>query len=214
MIKKIALISLRNDFLETRNERRDSIDISIYKLILDLGYIPMLIPNELETIKYIIEFNNIENIGLVLLSGGNDLNSLKNQGAKNIYLKRDAVEINLIKICEINSIPIIGICRGFQLISSYLGAKIEKVYGHVNTVHKIILKDSKETYFVNSFHSFGLKNINLPSELEPLGFHEYDDTIELFKTIKPFKSLNIMWHPERRNGERNMTITIIKNFLK
>lgn len=213
MIKKIALISLRNDFLEKREERRDSIDIAIYKFVLDLGYIPILIPNEPISIKYLIEFTDIKNIGLVLLSGGNDLYFLKNQGANNIYIKRDKVETALINICELNEIPIIGICRGFQFVSTYLGAKIEKVYGHINTVHKINLESLEKYYSVNSFHSFGLKNKNLPSVIEPLGFHESDNTIEMFKTRNPFKSLNIMWHPERINGARNITIAIIKKFL-
>ena len=37
-MKKFALISLRNDLILDRDERRDSIDIEIYNLVLDLGY--------------------------------------------------------------------------------------------------------------------------------------------------------------------------------
>ena len=42
---KIALISMRSDYLANRNERRDSIDENIYKMIHDLGFTPLLIAN-------------------------------------------------------------------------------------------------------------------------------------------------------------------------
>ena len=65
---------------------------------------------------------------------------LKNKGGTNIYNARDEVELKLIKFCLKNKIPVIGICRGFQLIASYLGAEIDRIDNHINTVHEIKLK--------------------------------------------------------------------------
>lgn len=212
-MKNISLVSIRNDFIVSRSENRDSIDTEIYKLLSDIGLIPFLIPNDT---KFIFNLNNLidnKRIKCLLLSGGNDLGHLKKKGGTNISYKRDEVELELINYCLHNKIPIIGICRGFQLIASHLGAEIDKVDNHINTFHKIKLNDSASEIKVNSFHSFGLKNNNLPINIKPLGSYEKDNTIECFTTELPFRSINFMWHPERKNGAKEETTKLIKAFL-
>ena len=150
-MKKIALITLRNDYLCERKERRDSIDVEIYSFLRGIGLIPFLIPNDSELIKNIDILFDYKNIECVLLSGGNDLEELKNKGGKNIYVKRDKIEINLIEYCSKNKIPIIGICRGFQMIAQYLGANLEKVEGHVNTIHEVNVKNMRYAWLILLF---------------------------------------------------------------
>ena len=212
-MKKFALISLRNDLILDRDERRDSIDIEIYNLVLELGYIPILLPNEPKIIDYFEIIFKEKNIGLVLLSGGNDINKFKDYKNSNSYLKRDKTELNLINYCIEKSVPILSICRGFQLITTYLGGNIEKIEGHINIKHKVSLIDLKEDIKVNSFHSFALKGQNLPKTIKPFALHKIDNTIEGFTTKEPFKSINIMWHPERANGSKEKTIKLIKSFI-
>ena len=125
LMKKFALISLRNDLIIDRNERRDSIDIEIYNLVLELGYIPILLPNEPIIIDYFEIIFKEKNIGLVLFSGGNDILKFKDNKNSNSYFKRDSTELKLINYCIAKTIPILSICRGFQLIASYLGGNIE-----------------------------------------------------------------------------------------
>ena len=48
---KIALISVRNDYIMSRSENRDSIDTEIYNLISEINLIPLLIPNEIKFIS-------------------------------------------------------------------------------------------------------------------------------------------------------------------
>ena len=58
---KIA-ITQRVDFFETRNEYRDSIDQALIKLLIQSGFIPVLVPNSLVTLKEnkkLIEWINI-----------------------------------------------------------------------------------------------------------------------------------------------------------
>ena len=74
---KIALISMRSDYLANRNERRDSIDENIYKMIHDLGFTPLLIANDLFAVSNLISKIEIDNIGLVVFSGGNDISCLE-----------------------------------------------------------------------------------------------------------------------------------------
>ena len=149
-MKKFALISLRNDLIIDRNERRDSIDTEIYNLVLELGYVPILLPNEPKIIEYFELIFKENNIGLVLLTGGNDIYKFKDNNNSNSYLKRDQTELNLIDYCIMKSIPILSICRGFQLITSYLGGNIEKIEGHINIKHKVSLINLKEDEVLNS----------------------------------------------------------------
>ena len=213
-MNNLALISLRNDHLNDRNETRDSIDTAIYDLISEMNLIPLLVPNTPAYTNDLENIFNIEDVKCVLFSGGNDLNILNSKGAKNICITRDQVELNLIEFCKRNDIPIIGICRGFQLIANYLGANINKIEGHINVIHEVTMIENFKNIQVNSFHSFGLKNNNLPPNIKPLAYYIEDNTIECFRTITPFRSLNFMWHPERFKGGKIDSIELIKNYLK
>lgn len=212
-MNNIALVSLRNDYILSRSENRDSIDTEIYKLLSDIGLIPFLIPNDTKIVTNLNNLIDHKRIKCLLLSGGNDLGYLKKKGGTNIYNARDEVELKLINFCLRNKIPVIGICRGFQLVAYYLGAEIDRIDNHINTVHKIKLKNSNTEIKVNSFHSFGLKNNNLPINIQPVGYDKKDNTIECFTTELPFRSINFMWHPERKNGANKETKDLIKAFL-
>ena len=212
-MQKFALITLRNDYIDGRQERRDSLDIELYDLVLELGFIPILIPNVPNLTIYFDRLFKKENIGLVLLSGGNDLLKFKKDIGTNTYKKRDELELNIIKYSIENSIPILSICRGFQFIANYFGANIEKIDGHVQAKHIINIENSNDNFLVNSFHSYGLKYNNLPKQIKPLAINKLDNTVEAFTTKKPFKSLNLMWHPERKHGAKIKTLVIIKKFL-
>ena len=58
-MNNLALISLRNDHLNDRNETRDSIDTAIYDLISEINLIPLLVPN---SPAYTNDLENIFNI--------------------------------------------------------------------------------------------------------------------------------------------------------
>jgi len=97
--------------------------------------IPLLIPNIFEPKNEIITIddkiklsNDLEEItkhlDAIILSGGTDINpitigeKLKDSSAFNY--NRDYVEKELIQICIRKKIPILGICRGFQMLGTYL----------------------------------------------------------------------------------------------
>lgn len=208
---QIALISMRSDYLSSRKERRDSIDEKIYRVVQDLGFTPLLIANNLIAVKNLINTIDICNIGLVVLSGGNDLTELEDN--QNSWEIRDEVEEILLNFCIKNELPILGICRGLQFIANKLGYKLVKVKGHINTIHKNkILKTGKYLDF-NSFHSWGLKKTNNLKLINPIAICPIDETIEAFYTNINFSSICIMWHPERLNGQYKFSIELIRNFL-
>ena len=61
-MQKFALITLRNDYIDGRQERRDSLDIELYDLVLELGFIPILIPNVPNLTIYFDRLFNKDNI--------------------------------------------------------------------------------------------------------------------------------------------------------
>ena len=59
-------------------------------------------------------FENL-NLDLLILSNGNDLGE---------FSRRDKLERHAIEYAVNNSIPIIGFCRGFQIINEYFGGRL------------------------------------------------------------------------------------------
>ena len=53
------------------------------------------------------------------------------------FSDRDKTELNLIDYSIQKSIPILGICRGMQLIAYWAGVGIKRVAGHVNIKHML-----------------------------------------------------------------------------
>ena len=79
------LISLRNTVIQNLEENRDSIDKRLIKLIMEIGALPILIPNNFGKSKNKKKLNNFIKLvkpnGL-LLSGGEDLS--KNDDRDNL----------------------------------------------------------------------------------------------------------------------------------
>jgi len=180
-MKKI-LFTQRVEVIESYNERRDSADQNIAKFLVACGYIPMPLCNLPELTEKLI---NIIKPDGILLTGGNDLQQYGGNAPE-----RDLVERQLIDISLSNDIPLLGLCRGMQVIADYFGAKLSKVEGHVATRHDISGAISRN---VNSYHNFGI--LDYPNSLE-ITAQSKDGVIEALKH-KDKMIVGIMWHPER-----------------
>jgi len=182
---KIA-ITQRIDFIKSRNEYRDSIDQRLVKLLIDLGHHPILVSNILFKSRREEPFykwlSKIKPEGIIL-SGGNNIYEYKN---------RDETEIYLYKWATSKKLPILGICRGMQMIGVINGVKLKKIKNHVNQYHYVINKKNKK-YLKNSFHDYSL--ISCPNGFEVMS-KSVDNQIESIKHKKE-KIIGIMWHPER-----------------
>ena len=133
----------------------------------------------------------------IIFSGGNDLNFLKKV---KVNLIRDNLEKKILKIALKKKIPILGVCRGFQLIANFFKCKITLQKGHVRTIHNLkinkqIFTHKLKSIKVNSFHNFVVKF--LPKNFELIIKHN-DNSIEIAYS-KKLKILNLMFHPERKN---------------
>ena len=121
------------------------------------------------------------NISCLLLTGG------ENIGTSPV---RDATEQSLLDWAEIFQIPVLGICRGMQMMAHWAGAGLHPVEGHVRTRHQL---SGAITANVNSYHNFALTGC--PDNCTVLA-HSEDGEIEAIRhSTLPWEGW--MWHPER-----------------
>jgi len=170
----------------------------------------------------------------IILTGGEDINPLQYNDTINLSVcedinyQRDTLERKLFDFAFKNKIPLIGVCRGMQMmnvasggtlygdIPSQIGTTvIHRNNGEVN--HKIALIDTCslifplgiDTIIVNSWHHQAL-NI-MPNYLRVVArsFDGLPEAIVMDKSIHPFM-IAVQFHPERL-GKNNKIKQIMKN---
>jgi putative glutamine amidotransferase len=180
---RVALVSQRVETLPDRAERRDALDQRLLDWLVSCELLPIPVPNRAERV---LELWARVGPSVVVLSGGNDLAALGGDAPE-----RDATERALLSHAWRERVPLLGICRGAQLILHELGHRLEQVPGHVGTRH--VLRFGSVERSVNSYHSWGCRDRE-PS-VHVLARAD-DEVIEAF-THPEHKLLGIMWHPER-----------------
>lgn len=205
---KIGL-SQRVEIVPNYGERRDCLDQNWPILVKKLGFTPIPISNVLKTPDDIKELE----LDGVILTGGNDLSSLV--GSKNAAVERDETEIALLKFAEQHSLPILGVCRGCQLINVFLKGSLNQCTNHVGLRHKVNIVTENSLFAqyseVNSFHNWGIKPENMAPEIVPAVL-DNDGFIEGF-FHKKLPWVGIMWHPEREKPFVPADIDLIRNIL-
>jgi N5-(cytidine 5'-diphosphoramidyl)-L-glutamine hydrolase len=185
-MKKIA-ISQNVFTLKDRNETRDSLDQNWWKFLSSVSLLPVVIPNRLPLAKELLAETDIDG---VILTGGNDILSV---GGTNP--ERDEVEKFLLDYCLKKSLPLIGVCRGMQLIVDSFGKCPEKIENHVAKRHLVKFLESGTSREVNSFHNFGF--VSVPEQFDVLA-KAPDQSIEAIRLMGK-NIFGIMWHPERES---------------
>ena len=91
-----------------------------------------------------------------------------------------------------NKLPLLGICRGMQMMGVCAGIKLKKIKGHVNTFHKL---SGSINRVVNSYHKYSLAKC--PVDYKVIASSE-DNEIEAIRH-NDLCWEGWMWHPERKN---------------
>lgn len=201
-MKRIGLTQ-RVEVIANYQERRDCLDQNWVHILLQLGYVPIPLPNVQEQ-NNIKPYVNALSLDGVILTGGNDLSWT---GSSRAAIERDQFEATLIDYCMDKKISILGVCRGMQMLNVHLGGTLVQVKQHVTASHKVTFLDGSVAD-VNSYHDWGITDDILSNELIALG-HSDDGLVEYCK----HKSLPItamMWHPERTNSDSATGKNIIK----
>lgn len=186
-----VLVSQRVSVDPVYNERRDAVDQNWCRFIMDCGYFPIFMPNSVKYVELIL--SEVEISGIVL-TGGNDLHKY----GGNVF-ERDEVEKYLLTYATENNIPLLGVCRGMQMIQDYFHIPLRKISGHINETislnfvahrfHELPIPTRIKVY-----HQWGT-DYSVP-ELEVIAKSE--DGIIMAIQHRKYPLLGIMWHPERQ----------------
>ena len=180
-------ISQRVEYIESYNERRDCLDQAWTTLTLQMGLLPFPLPTLAPDPTLL--FTRFELQGLIL-TGGNDLGQ---------DIHRDEFETGCVQTCIDRGWPILGVCRGMQLLNQYFGGSLKGVDGHRAVRHELKSDWPLAPNEVNSFHAFTIDRLG--NCLEPLAYSA-DGEVEAIKhSTLPIWA--IMWHPERENRLSN-----------
>jgi len=209
-MKKVG-ISQRVEVVEEYEERRDCLDQRWGPLLRSLGYVPIPLFNQVGEIDDYIAALDLDGI---ILTGGNDLDTLED--GSNVAPERDSFERGLIDHAIEHDLPVLGVCRGAQLINVYFGGSLSQVEGHVATTHDISIStpsipDLPQSANTNSYHNYGLKTDDLAPQMKALA-RTPDNTIE-WLTHQTYQIMAIMWHPERDSPSEPLDRWIIDNCL-
>ena len=142
---------------------------------------------------------------LIVLSGGNDIGN---------ELERDATEAALLDCAQRNSLPVLAVCRGMQMLQCYLGGALTPVVGHVQCEHPIHAAGGQtlQSLTVNSFHDWSIPQSSLAEGLRSLYLHD-DGTVEA-AIHKNHPWLGVMWHPERAGTGMPQANSWVAKWLK
>ena len=208
-LKRIG-ISSRIMNIEKFDEKRDAISHDWIDFVQRLGLLPILIPNKIIDVEDYISKLNLEGI---ILSGGDNIGE---------FPERDKTEIRIIEHSIRNHIPILGVCRGMQLINEFFNGKniMNKDSNHVGKSHDVTIKDTNfkdilgEKLEVNSFHNNIIRKEDIGRELKIFAETKHDSTVEGY-FHKKYPIIGIMWHPERDQEQeyQSKIINVLYNQL-
>jgi len=195
-VKRIALTQ-RVEISEAYEERRDALDQRWVLLLRNLDLWPVLLPNNECYCRDLLKNDPPDG---VLLTGGNSLLSYGGNAPE-----RDSTERLLVEWALHYKKPLLGTCRGMQLISDYFGIRLRDIEGHVAERHSLIVNHNTRLgqmldgiNTVNSYHRQGsLKSDFTSDDLCVSALSE--DGVVMAIEHKQAPLFGVMWHSEREN---------------
>jgi putative glutamine amidotransferase len=138
-----------------------------------------------------------------VLTGGNDLAAFGGDAPE-----RDATENALFAVAESRGLPVLGVCRGMQVIQQHCAIPLRRVEGHV-TPHQVIRVDGERTE-VNSYHRFAAFESRPPLDVWAVA----DDGVVKAVRHANRPTIGIMWHPERMAPFAAADIALFRRVFK
>lgn len=179
-------------------ERRDAAD-QAWTRFLDLcGLTPVFVPNVRAVAERLVTALPVRGL---LLTGGNDLSEYGGDAPE-----RDDTERGLIDLALRRQLPVVGVCRGMQVLQTRCGVPLARVEDHVTAEHPIIVNDAVPDQ-VNSYHRWGS---TLPGDDFTVWARAADGVVEGIRHNSA-PMVGLMWHPERCQQPRSSDITLFRS---
>ncbi|WP_169433108.1 gamma-glutamyl-gamma-aminobutyrate hydrolase family protein [Maridesulfovibrio zosterae] len=190
------------------NEQRDGLATSWYDFLgMALpGSTWVALPNIGDSVV-----RTVDSLGLngLILTGGESMG---------INPQRDESETALISLALKRDIPIIGVCRGLQMLYAHFGGKFVTCAKdeHVAKRHFVFFEKNPlwnmEKQRVNSYHTNAIEVEGLSYCLQPLALDSSGLVEGVFST--KHRLAGIMWHPEREDVFAKSDLSIFRNFFE
>ncbi|WP_030782992.1 gamma-glutamyl-gamma-aminobutyrate hydrolase family protein [Streptomyces sp. NRRL S-920] len=160
----------------------------------------------------------------VVIAGGPDVEPVRYGAEREARTgpparERDAWELALIEAALSSGTPLLGICRGMQLMNVALGGTlVQHLEGHVElpgvfgthtvkpvpgTLYESIVPDACTD--VPTYHHQAVDRLG--RDLAPSA-HAEDGTVEAIELPSPAWALGVQWHPEAGQDTRVMTALV------
>lgn len=210
-------------------ERGCELARAYYRSIELGGGIPIILPPTDNSVMLVSLLDHLDGI---LLSGGADLNPLYlNQdplpGLHAINPERDGCELLLVRLATDRNIPLLGICRGIQVLAAALGGDVfqdletclppgtrllkhsQDAPRHVAT-HRVHAEEGSAVasllgtdFAVNSFHHQAVSD---PGPRLRVTARSADGIVEAIESREGRPVMGVQWHPESftDTGDRSM----------
>ena len=139
---KAPLIGITTNRYNTRtDDTTNSLSIAYTTAVRNAGGLPVMLPNEFPLDKLddlIARFDGL------IISGGGDIqtsrfNGVDNSAVDDVVVDRDELEIRLVQKAIQADLPLLGICRGIQVMNVALGGSL---YTHIPDQFPTDLKHS------------------------------------------------------------------------
>jgi gamma-glutamyl-gamma-aminobutyrate hydrolase PuuD len=139
--------------------------------------------------------------------------------AKDPDLERDELEFAAVGAALRRDIPVLGICRGFQLINVALGGRLVLDVAHhepddvdsvrlhhdvaIDARSKLAAASGRAALAVNSRHHQAVTSKELAPSLHATAF--VGDLVEAFESNEHRWVVGVQWHPERIGKDQGMS---------
>jgi putative glutamine amidotransferase len=165
-------------------EQRYALDARWYPFLSACGLTGVPLPNVPE-----IAVDTAAAVGVrgIILSGGDDLAAYGGP-----FPQRDETERQLLDWAMRRSLPVLGVCRGMQLLVHVFGGTLEPVDGHVATRHDVLIGDRARN--VNSFHRLAPHVVPPSLEVTASCGHVVEGVRH-----REAEVVGVMWHAERED---------------
>ncbi len=203
--------------------------------------------DDIELVELSFEKNNAEDISTCdgfVLTGGIDIdpsfyhaNASYANAPEEFQIKRDLFEKEIFEYSQLYQLPLLGICRGMQLVNVLQGGKLIQDLGALNSIHKkeqadkeheasaekgSLLKEitTASSGKINSAHHQAVDKNALGENLRANSYSNTNDKIiegiEFEDKFGKAFMLCVQWHPERLNGKEESPFSknIKERFLK